>query len=345
MRHRLLVSASVLMIMVLMTTIPVASQTPAAGAKAKAPTATKPYKAPRTPDGQPDLMGYWTNTTYTQLERAPNVNKEFYTPEEAAEAASRAAEREAAQTTPGTTADVHYDFTQFGLDKGQVTRAENLRTSLIIDPVDGRIPALTPEGQKRAADRQAENKARQRAQYDQVQNIPLGSRCIVSGTSVPMLPQGYLSNYQIVQGPGYVMLLQEMVHEVRIIPLDARPALPENIKQWWGASRGRWEGETLVVETANFSDRVALRGASEKLRIVERFRRTDDETVEYEFTAEDPLTWSKPWTARIPLTKESGPIFEHACHEGNYGITNTLAGVRLEEKKAAEAAAKKAGQK
>jgi hypothetical protein len=275
------------------------------------------------------------------LERPNGVTKEFYTPDEAAAAEKAAAAREAEQTEPGTVADVHYDFSQFGLDRSQSTFARSLRTSLIVDPPDGKIPALTAEGQKRGQDRAAARKA-QGAQYDSVQNMPVGSRCIImAGAGPPMMNAGYNSNYQIVQAPGVVMILTEMIHDVRVIPLDGRPAPPSSVKQWTGVSRGRWEGNTLVVETTNYNVKNPFRGASEQLKITERFTRLAADQIQYRFTVEDPATWARPWTAEMTMAKTNGPIFEFACHESNYGIANILAGARADEKRAAEAAAKK----
>jgi hypothetical protein len=315
--------------------VPVSS--PAAKpAPAKATTPAKAYKAPRTPDGQPDIQGFWTNSTYVPLERPNNVTKEFYTPDEAEAAIKAAAAREAEQTEPGTTADVHYDFSQFGLDRSQSTIAKNLRTSQIVDPANGRMPPVNAEGQKRAQERAAARKALG-GQYDAVENMPIGSRCIIMGGAGPPLQNaGYNANYQIVQGPGHVMILTEMIHDVRIIPLDNRPQAPSQLRQWVGLSRGRWEGETLVVETTNFNGKNAFRGASENVKVTERFTRTADNTIEYRFTVEDPATWDRAWTAELPLAKTEGPIFEFACHESNYGIANILAGARADDKRAAE---------
>jgi hypothetical protein len=298
------------------------------------------WTAPRTPDGQPDLQGFWTNNTYTPLERPRNVTKEFYTKEEALEAEKRAAAQEADQTVPGTVEDVHYDFSQFGLDRSQSDRAPNLRTSMIVDPADGRLPSLTAEGQRRAAERAELEKVVGR--WDSAQSNQLDDRCVIFlGAGPPMLPAGYNSNYQIVQGQGYVMILFEMGHEVRMIPLDGRAAVSPNIRQWMGHSRGRWEGETLVVETTNFNGKNPLRGSSENMRVIERFTRVSADTIDYRFTVEDESTWTRPWTAELPMKRTIGPLFEHACHEGNYGLYNTLVGARLEEKRAAEAAAGK----
>jgi hypothetical protein len=323
--------------------VPVAAQAPATAPAARAAgAAASTYKAPRTPDGQPDLQGFWTNSTYVPLQRPQNVTKEFYTPAEAEQAIKQAAAREAEQTKPGTTADVHYDFTQFGLDRSQSTFARNLRTSLVIDPPDGRLPPVTAEGQKRAQDLLAARKQRG-GPYDAVENMPIGTRCIImNGPGPPLMNAGYNANYHIVQGAGYVMILTEMIHDARIIPLDNRPAAPQNLRQWIGVSRGRWEGETLVVETANYNGKNPFQGASANMKVTERFTRVADDTIQYRFTVEDPATWERPWTAEAPLAKTNGPIFEHACHEGNYGVANILAGAREDERRAAEAAAKKA---
>ena len=155
-----------------------------------------------------------------------------------------------------------------------------------------------------------------------------------------MLPVGYNSNYQILQTPGYVVILSEMIHDVRVVPLDGRPHLPQNIRQWMGDSRGRWDGNTLVVDTTNFSNKTSFRGSSENMHLVERFTRVDADTIDYQFTVDDPATWTRPWTAAVPMAKTEDRLFEYACHEGNYAMTNILAGARAQEKAAAEAAKK-----
>jgi hypothetical protein len=302
--------------------------------------AARAYTPPRTPDGQPDLQGFWTNSTYTPLERPDKVTKEFYTPEEALQAEKQAAARESEQTAPGTVADVHYDFSQFALDRSQAPLTRNLRTSLIVDPPNGKLPALTPAGQKRAAEREEESKRVGR--WDSAESNQLDDRCIIMrGAGPPMMDAGYNSNYQIVQAPGYVMILTEMIHDVRIIPLDGRAQPHANVQQWMGVSRGRWEGNTLVIETTNFNGKNPFAGSSDQMRVTERLTRLADDAIRYQFTVEDPATWVKPWSAEASMLKVQGPIFEHACHEGNYGLYNTLVGARLEEKKASEAAAKK----
>jgi len=321
-------------------------QAPAAGGTTTAAAAA--YQMPRTPDGHPDLQGFWSSATYTPLERPQNVTKEFYTPEEFKERLENAQARDENQTEPGTTADVHYDFTQFGLDKSQATIVQNLRTSQIIDPPDGRMPPITEAARQRAAAQAAERKTRG-GQYDQVQNMPNGSRCIImGGAGPPLRDAGYNSNYHIVQSAGHVMILTEMIHDARIIPVDNRPAPPDGLRQWIGVSRGRWEGDTLVVETTNFNGRNPFgggrgggAGSSEHLTVTERFTRTSDEQIEYRFTIDDPHTWTRPWTGVTYLQKTNGPLFEFACHESNYGVANILAGARAEEQRAAEEAANK----
>jgi len=298
------------------------------------------WTAPRTADGQPDLQGFWTNATFTPLERPKDVTKEFFTKEEAAEFEKRLAAEDAAQTEPGTIADVHYDFTQFGLDTAQAPYASHLRTSLIFDPADGKLPPLTAAGQARAAARAEQ--AKRVGRWDSAQSNELDDRCMIfAGAGPPMLPQSYNSNYQIVQTSGYVMILFEMAHDVRIIPLDGRPHVPAAVQQWIGDSRGRWDGDTLVIETTNFNGKNPLRGSSDHMRVTERLTRVDADTIRYRFTIDDESTWTRPWSAELLMRKATGPLFEHACHEGNYGLYNTLAGARLEEKKAAEEAAKK----
>jgi len=191
---------------------------------------------------------------------------------------------------------------------------------------------LIPEARKRAADVTAKNRGHE---FDGPENRPLSARCIVLGQeSVPMLSAGYNNDLQILQGPGYVTITHEMNHSVRVIPTNGSPHMPASIRQWRGDSRGHWEGDTLVIDTTNFTASNPFRGSSDKLHVVERFTRTDADTVLYRFTVEDPTTWDKPWTAEIPWTKIAGPIYEFACHEGNYALANTLRGVRVDEEDA-----------
>ena len=314
---------------------PVAAQGPST-----AQSAEQPYTAPRTPDGQPDIQGFWSNQTYTPLQRQEGVTKAFYTPEEVAAIARGAATREGAQTDPGTIPDVHYDFTQFGLDRSQSARAENLRTSLIVDPPDGRLPEVNAEGRRRAGEVAAAQE-RLGGRWDSAEANQLDDRCLImAGVGPPMLNTGYNSNYQIVQAPGYVMILTEMIHDARVIPLDGRASPPAGVSQWVGLSRGRWDGETLVVETTNFNAKNAFHGSSTRMRVTERFSRVAEDVIGYSFTVEDPGTWDRPWTATMPMQRTRGPLFEFACHEGNFGLYNTLVGARLEEQQAAEEAAR-----
>ena len=298
----------------------------------------EPYRAPRTPYGHPDLQGFWSNQTYTPLERREGVTGAFHTPEELAVIEGGAASRESAQTEPGTIPDVHYDFTQFGLDRSQADRARNLRTSMIIDPADGRLPPVNAEGRRTAAER-AEAQARLGGRWDSAEANQLDDRCIIMrGVGPPMMPSGYNANYHIVQAADHVMILSEMIHDARIVPLDDPAAPPTGVRQWIGLSRGRWEGDTLVVETTNFNGRNPFRGSGDRMRVTERFTRVSDDVIEYRFTVDDPGTWDRPWTAVNLMQRTRGPLFEFACHEGNYGLYNTLVGARLEDRRAAEAA-------
>jgi hypothetical protein len=335
MTYRIPVAASILATLIA-AVMPAAAQTQPVAAK---PAATsKTWAPPKTAEGVPDLQGVWTNGTDTPLERPQNLGaKEFFTEEEAAQrdkAAKEAAARAVGgrDTEPGTVADVHYDLTQFGLARFQSKTNANRRTSLIVGP-EGRVPTLLPDAQKRQAARLAANREHQ---FDGPENRPLGERCILwPHEGPPMMPAGYNSNLQIQQGPGYVAVMQEMIHDVRVIPTDGRPHLAKNVRQLMGDSRGHWEGNTLVVDTTNFTDRTAFRGSSEKLHVVERFARTDDNTILYQFTVEDPSTWDKPWSAEIPMSRIDGQIYEYACQEANYGMRNNLSGARVTEKEAA----------
>ena len=240
-----------------------------------------------------------------------------------------------ADRRPGNArADLDGAYNQFWYDRGNtvITR----RTSLIVDPPDGRIPRLTPEGQKRAS---AVTEAARRLATGP-EDLNLATRCVTRGA--PKLPGGYNNNFLILQTPQYVAILQEMIHEVRIIPLDRRPHLGESVRQWMGDSRGHWEDKTLVVDTTNYSDKIAFnsfnccRGAGQSLHIVERYTRLADDSIDLSITVEDPTTFTSRYEIGLPMMKAPGPIYEYACHEGNYGMTGILAGSRAEEKAAAE---------
>jgi hypothetical protein len=284
----------------------------------------------RTPWGHPDLQGIWTNSTITPLERpAAFAGREFMTEEEARKLNAAEAVRYD-QRSDNRSADVNAAYNQFWWERGQIVGSR--RTSLVIDPPDGRIPAMTPEGQKRAAEISAALRGAARGPEDR----NLAERCVTRGA--PKLPGGYNNNFQIVQTPTYVAIMQEMIHEVRIIPLDGRPHLPSSMRSWLGDSRGRWEGDTLVVDTTNYHELSAFnsyyccRGAAANLRIVERYRRVDANTIDHRFTVEDPTTFTRPFTVAVPMSRIDGPIFEYACHEGNYGLEGILRGARAEER-------------
>jgi hypothetical protein len=298
---------------------------------ASAPLDAQSFK---TPWGDPDLQGTWTNQTLTPLERpAEFTGKPVLTEEEARAYEARLRQQTNADIrTPGTRRDVTVAYNDAWWDRGERIVADR-RTSLIVDPADGKIPPLTPAAQKRAAAARAANAAigdNPAAPED----LDVYSRCIIR-SALPRLSTGYNNNYEIVQTPGYVAILQEQIHDTRIIPLDGRPHLAGTVRQWLGDSRGRWEGDTLVVETTNFTDEArgsTFRDATRNMVLVERFRRVDAETIDYQFTVTDPETWTRPWTVKMPWNKMDGLMYEYACHEGNYGLENTLRSARAAEK-------------
>jgi hypothetical protein len=290
----------------------------------------------RTPEGKPDLQGTWSFATITPMERPQNLaGKEFFTPEEASAYEKDVVQSNNKDRRDGPAeSDVGRAYNDFWWDSGTKI-VKTRRTSLVIDPKNGRIPPMLPAASERQRQRGAANRGHE---FDGPENRPMPERCLVlQGSGPPITPTAYNNNVQIVQGEGYVALLIEMGHEVRIIPTDGRPHLPQNVRLWKGDSRGRWEGDTLVVETTNFSDKNSFRGASSNLKLIERFRRVDSDTLIYQFTVNDPETWELPWTAEIPVTKSQGQLFEYACHEGNYGMAGGLAGARAEEKAAEQA--------
>jgi len=320
---------------------PVAGQT--ASSTTKRPTAGKGWTTPRTPDGKPDLEGIWTNATLTPLERRKGVGtKEFYTDQEFAELARRVRNGDVGEEADiGAAAPqaLRYDLSLYGFDLTKATFASNKRTSLIVGP-EGVVPPMLPEAIKRNAEIAAKNKGHE---FDGHENRPLQERCILLGQErLPMVASANDNNLlQIVQGPGWVAMLHEINHHTRVIPTDARPHVAPTIRQWQGDSVGRWEGNTLVVDTTNFTGlTVNFRGSGEKLHLVERFTRISNDTILYQFTVDDPTTWARPWTAEIPLTKTEGPVYEWACHEGNTMISNILRGARVAEDEAARKTAK-----
>jgi hypothetical protein len=325
MNHRFLVPMGALAAVIAVVSLapaPVAGQAPTAAADKS--------NSPRTPWGDPDLQGIWTNTTSTPLERPTALaGKQVLTDQERAALDEQAAQRRDRPPAPGNTGA----YNSFWLEGGKASQ----RTSLVIDPEDGRLP-YTPEGRKQAQAFAATINGNGTA--DSWEDRNLYERCITRGLPGSMMPGFYNHNYQILQTPGYVVVFVEMIHDARIIPLDGRPHLSQHVRQWLGDSRGRWEGKTLVVETTNFTDRVNDRGLTvfgtgKNVRLVERFTRVDANTIDYQFTVDDPAVFTRPWTAAIPMTKIQGPLFEYACHEGNYGLPAILSGARTQEKKTA----------
>jgi hypothetical protein len=302
------------------------------------PGAPQKWTAPLGPDGHPDLQGIWSNATITPFERPPELaGKAYFTEQEAAEYEKKVV-REGNRDRRSTDADADLKgaYNELWFDRGSKVVASR-RTSLVVDPPDGKVPPLTLPAQRAAAAREQITGRPPEGPED----LPLLVRCLVWPTvGPPMLPTAYNNNYQIVQGPGYVAILAEMIHDVRMIPLDGRPHLPANIRQWLGDSRGRWEGNTLVVDTTNFTDKTNFSGADENLHLIERFTRTAENTILYEFTVDDPTAFTRVWKGEVPLTKAPGPIYEYACHEGNYAMENILKGARTQERAAAEAAKK-----
>jgi hypothetical protein len=305
------------------------------------------WTLPRTPEGRPDFQGVWVNNNATPLERPEALaGRATLTDEELAAMKKKAHEmfsgqgdaafgdtvfnvvlanvtgvRSGFKSTDGETGDYSSVWT--------VERDWENRTSLIVDPPDGRLPPMTPEGKKRRD-----------ASLASMSRVPAGpedralqERCITYGS--PSLVAGYQSAYEIVQTPDSVALTMEMIHDTRVITLDQRSQLAPTVRQWLGDSRGHWEGDTLVVETANYKPRSFMSRSSEQLHVVERFSRTGPDTLRYEITINDPGTWARPWSLMIPLKRADHPMWEYGCHEGNYGMAGILAGARAEERAAA----------
>jgi hypothetical protein len=295
----------------------------------------KAWTPPRTPDGQPDMQGIWTNPTITPFERTPEfADKAFLTEKEAREFEARTA-GDAVDRPPTREGDVG-NYNQFWFDRGTKV-VKSRRTSLVIDPPDGKVP-VKPEAEAKR-DYDLAHTA------DSYVHMSVWDRCITRGVPGGMFPAGYNNAYQILQIPGYVVIYFEMIHEARIIPLDGRPHVPSSIRLWNGDPRGRWDGNTLVVETTNYNNkgwmgtsaatgRIKGIPQSEALHLVERFTRVDPDTIEYEVTISDPNVYTKPWKVATPLSRDPEyQMFEYACHEGNYAVPNILSGGRAAEKK------------
>ena len=314
---------------------------------------------PRLPDGRPDLQGVWDFRTMTPLQRPEALaEREFLTEEEAAAQETQVAARRARLLEPsevrseplpaGGGGRAVGGYNDFWLDYG-TTFVEDRRTSLIVDPQDGRLPALTPEGESlRQVGSLIEDlpialPLRVRSAgtgADRPEDRGLAERCILGFNSgPPMMPSGYNNNMQLFQTADTVAILNEMVHDLRVIPLDGRPQLPAGIRQWAGSSRGHWEGDTLVIETTNMTDKTGsfepsattAIGTGLTVTLTERFTRLDDDTLVYEYTVDDPVVFTRPFTVAVPMRRSAEPMFEYACHEGNYGLLNILTGARAED--------------
>ena len=290
---------------------------------------------PRTADGRPDLRGVWNFSSATPMERPETLaGKEVLTAEEAAQfeqeiAQNRIAVDSISETAP-LEARVAYEQAIWFERKNTL---DGRRTSLIVDPPNGRIPPVSAEGQARIDGIQAARDRAPRGPEDRNN----AERCLMGFNSgPPMEPSAYNNNVQIFQTPDHVVMLNEMVHNARFVPLDARPHLPASLRQWSGDSRARWEGDTLVVETTNFLRETALDGSSEDMHLVERFTRLDADRLLYEFTVTDPATWADSWTTQVQMTNTDEPLYEYACHEGNYSMTTALNGARALDVNASE---------
>ena len=280
---------------------------------AQTPAVPAVTPATRTPCGDPDLQGVWDFRTLTPIERPVALaGKQFLTPDEAA-----AIER--------NVLDGRSSWWDYG-----TALVEDRRTSLIVSPSDGTIP-WAPDMRARIANFNP-------PYLEGPEDRSLAERCLVGFNSgPPMLPSAYNNNLLVLQTPDYVVILNEMIHSTRIVPLGGQPHLASEFRHWVGDARGHWDGDTLVVETTNFSDETIFLDSSTQLHLVERFRRTDNNTLLYEFTLDDPAIWTAPWTAAVPMRRSEQPMFEYACHEGNYGMEGMLAGTRAEERRAADA--------
>jgi hypothetical protein len=305
----------------------VAAQSPApAAATPAAAGATEP--APRTPWGDPDLQGTWDYRTITPLERSRDLGtREFYTEEEKKTLEARAGRR---MDGPPEEIRPGLNHAQYWTDPGRFI-SDGYRTSLVVDPPDGRIPPLTAEGRARQANAPNRNNAVNASWLDRGNQ----ERCITKGFPSASLPTLYNNNIQIVQAPGTAVIVHEMIPEARVVPLDGQPRLDDDVNGWIGSSRGRWEGDTLVVETTNFNGKNNYRGSTTKLHLTERYTRVGKDRLELRLTVSDPTTWERPWTVLLPMRPTEGELIEYACHEHNLSMVNILEVARDAEKAAA----------
>ncbi len=345
MNHRLLTSIGIAVVSLSTAAGQVPKTTAQAPAKvvAKATAAGKKPGAFRTPWGDPDLQGVWNDATSTPLQRPGGVgSKDVLTDEEAEDFQKTLAfDLTRDRRDGGPEVDVNRAYNDHWMDARRLKITADRRTSLIVDPPDGRIPPrvpLPPERDKVRAERAAANDRFNAGLPQHYTDFSLPVRCIIRTDSPPYLPTIYNNDFQIYQSPGYVVIAPEMIHSARIIPVDGRPHLGKNLQQWLGDSRGHWEGDMLVVETTNFRDYpgVIFQGGNrETYKITERFVRIDATTINYEFTIDDPKTWTKPWTARIPWSRidPNEQMYEYACHEDNYDLVHFLTGARSREQR------------
>jgi hypothetical protein len=295
----------------------------------------QPWAPPRTADGRPDLQGIWSNATLTPFERPTELEgKEFFTKTEAAEFARASLER-ANRDRRGATAqeDVEGSYNEAWIDRG-TKMFSNLRTSIVVDPANGRVPPLTTAARQAAAARAAV----QQRPPDGPEDLELWTRCILARTAgPPMIPGAYDNNYQFVQTRDTIAIDSEMIHDVRIIPLlnlgKTRQHISSAIRQWMGHSVGHWDGDTLVVDTTNFTDKTPFHGSDHNLHVIERFTLTGPDSLQYRFTIDDPTAFTRTWTGEIIMSRAPGPLYEYACHETNYSLSDILAGARAQEKR------------
>ena len=294
-------------------------------------TLAQTWTVPRTSFGQPDLQGVWDFATITPLERPEEfMGKETMTAEESASYERERFDLVNHDTDEGATlvCEGTGNYNEFWYDRGFGDEVRDRRTSLIIDPPSGRIPKLTTEAEYRVG-------FRERRSFESWESRGIAERCIAGfNTGPPMMPSAYNNYVQLIQTPDYVVVFNEMIHDARIVPLDSRSHLAKRVPQWLGNSRGQWDGDTLVIKTENFNGHTAFsenQGATENMTVVERFTRLDADLLRYEFTVEDSATWARPWTAMVMMNRSQTPIYEYACHEGNYGMTNILSGARAQE--------------
>ena len=297
------------------------------------------FKAPKTPWGEPDLQGVWSTAAELGVPFERNTafgDRQVLTDEEFA------------QRLKQTTAQLASDNAEFNIETADTANAgavgsatsppphwlerseTSRRTSLVIDPPDGRVPPITDEARRRQA---AAPPAGGNGPFDGPEQTGMYVRCIARGVPTSIFPAVYNANTRIAQGPGYVTITYEMIHDTRIIPTDGRPHLPSSMRQLFGDSRGHWDGDTLVVDVTNFTSRLPYRGSSDALHLTERYRRLDKDLVRYEVTVDDPKTWTRPWTAALDMRRQPGGMFEYACHEGNYALRNILTGSRMADKR------------